>query len=214
MLDARFGGARMSLRAAVMTLTVCAVAFATQALAGANYKWRWDVVEKDMYVAQGSGLLTMSIAVSPEVVEWPTRTNGPSPEARERLLVTGLPPSRSISVTGVLGCEDEYETTSSSHTYSFKVRPGVSHLLPASTLKPAAEKGKFATATNVNCAWALRLTAPLTGDGVHRVSVALSIFSPANVVPVPGGLYEPEQCVIEVDTSSNQRSCEPIPPGP
>lgn len=202
----------MKLRTVVMTLAVCAAAaFATQALAGANYKWRWDVIEKGTYVAHGSGLLTMSLAVSPEVVEWPTRTNGPSPEARERLLATGLPSSRIVSVTAVLGCEDEYQTTSSSHTYSFKVKPGVSFLLPASTLKPAAEKGKFATVTNVNCAWGLRLTAPLAGAGLHRVTVALSIFSPGGAVAVPGGTYEPETCVIEVGPSSNQRSCTPIP---
>lgn len=184
------------------------------ATAGAAYKWRWDVIEKGTYVAHGSGLLTMSVTVSPDVVEWPTRTNASSPEARERLLVAGLPSSRVVSVTGVLGCEDEYQTTTSSHTYSFKIHPGVSHLLPASTLKPAAEKGQFATATNVNCAWRLLLTAPLTGAGVHRVSVALSIFSPAGVVAVPGGIYEPEQCIIEVGSSSNQRSCEPIPQSP
>jgi hypothetical protein len=168
------------------------------------------VIEQLKYVATGTGTLSVTVPTDP-ITDHPGQSHGDNTETRVRVRVEGLPVSigRSIHVNAAQDCTNDFGNASSDHAYSFVVSPGQFLVLPAAALKPTKVRLQE---TDVYCSWAVSVQSPLTGSGVHHVTVEVSALSPLNVAVGQGDFYAAERCTITVATGGNQRSCTSLMP--
>jgi hypothetical protein len=178
--------------------------------AGLPASWRWDTIERVTYTATGGTAVQATLATEP-LVDHPDSMRNPTTETRLRLRVTGPPASigKVIRISALQSCENDWGTASSDHSYSYTVKPGQYLLLPAAALKPPTSK---VVATDVDCAWAITVTWPVHGNGLHHATVELSASSPSTVVSVPGGIYDTEQCTVTILQSGDRKTCTSLKP--